>query len=138
MHGKSVAEFFGQNAMKPSRITVSKDRKTLTVQFEGVGGEAETHEVEAELLRVRSPSAEVQGHSPEQRVLVYGKRDVGIMKLHPIGNYAIRIEFDDLHNTGIFTWPFLLELGRNKEAEWATYEAELAAAGRSRDPVRLK
>ena len=138
MHGKSVAEFFGQNAMKPSRITVSKDRKTLTVQFEGVGGEAETHEVEAELLRVRSPSAEVQGHSPEQRVLVYGKRDVGIMKLHPIGNYAIRIEFDDLHNTGIFTWPFLLELGRNKQAEWATYESQLAQAGRSREPVRLR
>ena len=123
--------------MKPSRITVSKDRKTLTVQFEEVGGEAETHEVEAELLRVRSPSAEVQGHSPEQRVLVYGKRGVGIMKIHPIGNYAIRIEFDDLHNTGIFTWDYLAELGRNRAAEWRTYEAELAAAGRSRDPVRL-
>ena len=124
--------------MKPSRITVSRDRKILKVQFEGEGGEAETHELEAELLRVRSPSAEVQGHSPEQRVLVHGKRDVGIMKLHAIGNYAIRIEFDDLHNTGIFTWPFLLELGRNREAEWAAYEGELAAAGRSREPVRMK
>ncbi|MCB1415436.1 MAG: DUF971 domain-containing protein [Nitratireductor sp.] len=124
--------------MKPSKITVSKDRRTLTVQFKGEGEQAETHELEAELLRVRSPSAEVQGHSPEQRVLVHGKRDVGIMKLHPIGNYAIRIEFDDLHNTGIFTWPFLLELGRNKQAEWAAYESELAQAGRSREPARLR
>ena len=86
-------------------------------------------------MRVRSPSAEVQGHSPEQRVLVYGKRDVGIMKLHPIGNYAIRIEFDDLHNTGIFTWSFLRELGQNRDAEWAAYEAELSEAGKSREPA---
>lgn len=124
--------------MQPSRIAVSPDRKTLTVRFEAQGGKSEEHVLEAELLRVRSPSAEVQGHSPEQRILVHGKRDVGIMKIHPIGNYAIRIEFDDLHNTGIFTWPFLLELGRNRQAEWQAYEAELSKAGKSREAVRLK
>lgn len=124
--------------MQPSRIAVSPDRKALTVRFEAQGGKSEEHVLEAELLRVRSPSAEVQGHSPEQRILVHGKRDVGIMKIHPIGNYAIRIEFDDLHNTGIFTWPFLLELGRNRQAEWKAYEAELSKAGKSREAVRLK
>ena len=118
----------------PSKLKVSPDKALLTVEFEG----GESFELPAEMLRVMSPSAEVQGHSPEQRVLVHGKRDVGIMKLHPIGNYAIRIEFDDLHNTGIFTWPFLLELGRNKQAEWAAYESELAQAGRSREPARLR
>ncbi|MCB1387280.1 MAG: DUF971 domain-containing protein [Nitratireductor sp.] len=119
--------------MKPTKISVSPDRRVMTLVFE----HGESHSIEAELLRVRSPSAEVQGHGPDQRVLVYGKRGVGIMKIHPIGNYAIRIEFDDLHNTGIFTWDYLAELGRNRAAEWRTYEAELAAAGRSRDPVRL-
>lgn len=115
--------------IKPQQIRVSPDRKTLSLVF----GDGETVALEAELLRVRSPSAEVQGHSPEQRQLVHGKRDVGIMKIHPIGNYAIRIEFDDMHNTGIFTWDFLRELGLNSEDEWAAYEAELTAAGKSRD-----
>ena len=100
----------------------------LTVSFAG----GNRFELEAELLRVRSPSAEVQGHSPEQRKLVFGKRQVGIMKIHPIGNYAIRIEFDDMHNTGIFSWEFLHELGLHKADEWAVYQDELQAAGKSR------
>ena len=115
--------------IKPTEIRVSKDKKLLTVSF----GENQKFELEAELLRVRSPSAEVQGHSPDQRQLVHGKRNVGIMKIHPIGNYAIRIEFDDMHNTGIFSWEFLRELGQSKEDEWAAYNAELAQAGKSRD-----
>lgn len=116
---------------KPTEIRVSKDRKLVTVRFNS----GETFEIEAELLRVRSPSAEVQGHSPDQRVLVHGKREVGIMKIHPIGNYAIRIEFDDLHNTGIYSWDFLYDTGVNKAEEWKLYETELAAAGKSRDPA---
>lgn len=116
------------NHVKPTEIRVSKDKQVLTISFE----DGERFELEAELLRVYSPSAEVQGHSPDQRQLVYGKRDVGIMKIHPIGNYAIRIEFDDLHNTGIFTWDYLYDLGANKPDKWRAYEAELIAAGKTR------
>jgi DUF971 family protein len=112
----------------PTEIRVSRDRKLLTLRF----GSDETIELEAELLRVYSPSAEVQGHSPEQKVLVHGKRNVGIMKIEPVGNYAIRIEFDDLHNTGIFSWRFLKEMGTLKERKWRDYEAELNAAGKGR------
>lgn len=119
------------NAPKPTELRVSKDRRMLTVSFD----DGTTHALEAELLRVRSPSAEVQGHSPDQRVLVHGKRQVGIMKIHPVGNYAIRIEFDDMHNTGIFSWQFLHELGLHRDDEWQAYEEELAQAGRSRDPA---
>lgn len=114
--------------IKPTEIRVSPDKKTITIRFE----DGQQFALEAELLRVRSPSAEVQGHSPEQRKLIDGKREVGIMKIHPIGNYAIRIEFDDMHNTGIFSWEFLYGLGLKKDAEWADYEGELAAAGKSR------
>ena len=114
--------------IKPSEIRLSKDKKLLTVTF----SDQAVFEFEAELLRVRSPSAEVQGHSPDQRILVSGKKNVGIMKMHPIGNYAVRIEFDDMHNTGIFTWEFLYGLGLKKDEEWATYEAELSDAGMNR------
>lgn len=116
---------------KPTEIRVSRDRRMLSASFDN----GEKFDIEAELLRVRSPSAEVQGHSPDQRVLVHGKRHVGIMKIHPVGNYAIRIEFDDMHSTGIFTWDFLHEMGRRREAYWAEYEKELADKGRSRDPA---
>lgn len=94
-------------------------------------------ELEAELLRVRSPSAEVQGHSPDQRKLVAGKRNVEILKIEPVGNYAIRITFDDMHNTGIFSWEFLSELGAHKDDEWAAYESELAEKNASRESAKL-
>ena len=113
----------------PTELRVSKDRRTLTVTFAAEG----TFDLPAEMLRVMSPSAEVQGHSPEERVTVPGKRDVAIAALEPIGNYAIRIRFDDRHDTGIFTWAYLLDLGREKEARWQAYLAELEAAGLSRD-----
>ena len=85
-----------------------------------------------EYLRVNSPSAEVQGHSPDQRVTVSGKRNVKISKLEPTGNYATKIFFDDGHSTGLFAWTYLDTLGREKGERWAAYEAELAAKGMSR------
>ncbi|HET6492471.1 MAG TPA: DUF971 domain-containing protein, partial [Burkholderiales bacterium] len=83
----------------PTELRVSKDRRLLTVTFSGEGA----FELPAEMLRVLSPSAEVQGHSPEQRVTVPGKRNVAIARIEPVGNYAVRIVFDDMHDTGIFT-----------------------------------
>jgi DUF971 family protein len=118
--------------MAPTELRVSKDRKLLTVTF---GGEA-AYELPAEMLRVLSPSAEVQGHSPEQRVTVPGKRDVAIARIEPVGNYAVRIVFDDGHDTGIFTWAYLAELGRDREARWQAYLEELAAKGMRREPRR--
>lgn len=116
----------------PTELRVSKDRKLLTVTF---GAEA-AYELPAEMLRVLSPSAEVQGHSPEQRVTVPGKRDVAIAKVEPVGNYAVRIVFDDGHDTGIFTWTYLAELGRDRAARWQAYLDELAAKGMRREPRR--
>ena len=115
--------------MKPPReLRVSKDRRTLTVTY----AHHAPFELPAELLRVTSPSAEVQGHSPDQRVTVPGKRNVEIMKIEPVGNYAVRITFDDMHNTGIFTWTYLHQLGHDKDAVWADYLASLEAKGMSR------
>lgn len=116
--------------MHPSKLTVSKDRKTLLITFDG----GKSYEFSAEILRVLSPSAEVQGHSPEQRKTIGGKRDVGIMQIDPVGNYAVRITFDDMHSTGIFSWSYFSELGENLEARWNEYLEELAELGMSRDP----
>ena len=88
----------------------------------------------AELLRVESPSAEVQGHGPSQKQVVAGRREIGIMKIEAVGNYAIRITFDDLHDTGIFTWQYLYELGANQAEVWQSYLDTLEAQGLSRDP----
>jgi DUF971 family protein len=84
-------------------------------------------------LRVESPSAEVQGHTPSQKVTLGGKRTVGIVELQPVGNYAVRIVFDDHHDTGIYSWSYLYELGRDREAIWQRYLDALAAKGLSRD-----
>ena len=113
----------------PKELRVSKDRKLLSVTFPG----HQPFELPAELLRVASPSAEVQGHSPEQRVTVPGKRNVAILKIEPVGNYAVRITFDDFHDTGIFTWNYLHTLGHEKDARWDAYLAELVEKGLSRD-----
>jgi len=112
----------------PTELRVSQDRKTLTVAFE----DGTRHDLPAEMLRVMSPSAEVQGHSPAQRKTVGGKKNVQIMQAEPVGNYAVRIVFDDMHSTGIFTWTYLDELGREMEARWAAYLAELEEKGLSR------
>lgn len=112
----------------PTELRVSKDRKLLTVTFAGEPPAS----LPSEMLRVLSPSAEVQGHSPEQRVTVPGKRDVTILKVEPVGNYAVRITFDDMHDTGIFTWTYLHELGHEKESRWQAYLDELDEKGLSR------
>lgn len=113
---------------KPVELRVSKAERTLTVTFD----DGARFVLPAEYLRVESPSAEVQGHAPDQKVLVWGKAEVGILKLEPVGNYAVRIVFDDLHDTGIYSWDYLYELGRDHAARWARYLEELQAAGKSR------
>ena len=115
----------------PTELRLHKDRKTLSVAFEG----GERFDLAAEYLRVKSPSAEVQGHSAEERKTIPGKRDVAIIEVLPVGNYAVRLVFDDLHSTGIFGWDYLLELGRKHDAYWRDYLDELAAKNLSRDPL---
>jgi DUF971 family protein len=112
----------------PTELRLHKDRRTLTVAFDN----GESFELGAEYLRVRSPSAEVQGHSPDERKTVAGKRNVAILEVNPIGNYAVRLVFDDLHSTGIYSWDYLRELGRNREANWQDYLDELAGKGLTR------
>jgi DUF971 family protein len=113
----------------PTELRVSKDRQRLTVAFEN----GARFELSAEMLRVLSPSAEVQGHGPGQRVTVPGKRNVAIIAVHPTGNYAVRIGFDDFHDTGIYTWSYLRELGERGDELFAAYERELAEKGMTRD-----
>ncbi len=113
----------------PTELRLSKDRKTLTVAFDG----GDSFALPAEYLRVKSPSAEVQGHSPDERKTVPGKRNVMILEVNPVGNYAVRLVFDDMHSTGIFAWDYLLELGRNQPKYWQDYLDELAAKGMTRD-----
>lgn len=117
------------NDIWPTELRVSKDRHRLVVTY----NDGASFDLSAEMLRVLSPSAEVQGHGPGQKVTVPGKRNVGIMSITPTGNYAIRIGFDDMHDTGIFTWKYLRELGENAPKLMADYEAELAEKGMNRD-----
>ena len=112
----------------PPKLDVSADQKSLKAAFP----DGRTFDFSAEMLRVMSPSAEVQGHSPDQRITVPRKKDVKISKLTPVGNYATRIAFDDGHNTGLFTWGYLHLLGREKEQRWTAYLEELAAKGLTR------
>lgn len=114
----------------PEEIRYVSAEKRLVIAF--ANGETLTYP--AELLRVESPSAEVQGHGPGQKTLIAGRRHVGIMAIEPVGNYAVRIKFDDLHDTGIFSWDYLYELGRNQAQVWADYLTELERQGLSRDP----
>ncbi|MFL5049837.1 MAG: gamma-butyrobetaine hydroxylase-like domain-containing protein [Xanthobacteraceae bacterium] len=113
----------------PTEIRLHKDRKALTIAFDA----GETYALAAEYLRVKSPSAEVQGHAPEERKTVPGKRDVQILEVLPVGNYAVRLVFDDLHSTGIYSWDYLRELGLNQAAYWQDYLDELAAKGLTRE-----
>src|SRR3954451_11094420 len=113
----------------PTEIRASKDRRTLAVAFDN----GESHTLTAEYLRVFSPSAEVQGHSPEQRKLVTGKERVGISGLDEVGNYAVKLRFDDGHDTGLYTWGYLLRLGRERDARWAGYLDEVTASRGGQD-----
>jgi DUF971 family protein len=115
----------------PTELRLHKDRKALTVTFDS----GESFDLAAEYLRVRSPSAEVQGHSPSERRTVAGKQNVQILELLPVGNYAVRLVFDDMHSTGIFSWDYLFELGSNREKYWGEYLGELKDKSLSRAPA---
>ena len=114
----------------PTEIKLRRDRAALIVSFD----DGERFELPAEYLRVKSPSAEVQGHSPDERKTVPGKRHVTILEVNPVGNYAVRLVFDDMHSTGIYSWDYLAELGRNQPRYWQDYLDELAAKGMRREP----
>ena len=114
----------------PVEIRLRKAEKRLEVAFD----DGRSFSYPAELLRVESPSAEVQGHGASQKQVVAGRRHVGILELEPVGNYAIRIRFDDLHDSGIFSWQYLRELGETQDKVWSDYLASLEARGLSRDP----
>ncbi len=114
----------------PTEIIVHQQSRRLEIAF----GDAERYSLDFEFLRVHSPSAAVQGHGPGQEVLQVGKRDVTISAIEPVGHYAIKPVFSDGHESGIFTWAFLRQLGQQKDALWATYLQRLSAAGASRDP----
>src|SRR3954465_1017655 len=112
----------------PTELRLHKDRRSLAIAFDN----GERFDLAAEYLRVRSPSAEVQGHSPDERKTVGGKKNVLILEVHPVGNYAVRLVFDDLHSTGIYSWDYLFALGRNQSAWWQEYLDELAGKNLSR------
>jgi DUF971 family protein len=114
----------------PTELRLAKDRKMLTIVFD----DGQSFALPAEYLRVKSPSAEVQGHSPDERKTVPGKRNVVILEVNPVGNYAVRLVFDDMHSTGIYSWDYFADLGRNQPRYWQDYLDELAAKGMSRDP----
>ncbi len=114
----------------PTELRLAKDRKTLRVAFD----DGTAFNLPAEYLRVTSPSAEVQGHSPSERKTVPGKRQVEIIGIEPVGNYAVKLIFDDMHDTGIFGWDYLFELGAHHDERWHNYLGELDAKGLSRDP----
>jgi DUF971 family protein len=113
----------------PVEIRLPKDRRTLRVAFD----DGRTFDLSAELLRVTSPSAEVQGHSEAERKTVGGKRNVTILSVDPVGNYAVRIGFDDMHSTGIYSWTFLHDLGVNAGQRFQDYLDDLQAKGLDRD-----
>ena len=111
-------------------IRLKREGKVLEIDFE----DGKTFSLRAELLRVESPSAEVQGHGPGQKTIVAGRRHVGSMGVEPVGNYAIRINFDDLHDTGIYSWDTLYDYGQRQDDLWQDYLNALKAQGLSRDP----
>lgn len=116
-------------AAQPTELTVHQASRVLEVAFD----DGARFRIPFELMRVYSPSAEVKGHGPGQEVLQSGKRGVTISALQPVGHYAVQPSFSDGHDSGIFTWAYLYELGRDEAELWRRYEARLAAAGRDRD-----
>jgi len=114
----------------PVELRLKRAEKLLHVRFDT----GEAFDLPAEYLRVESPSAEVQGHGPGQRVILPGRMHVGIIGIEPVGNYAVRLKFDDLHDTGIYSWDYLYQLGRQQAERWQAYLDALAAKGLSREP----
>ncbi|MBS0642615.1 MAG: DUF971 domain-containing protein [Acetobacteraceae bacterium] len=113
-----------------TEIRLDRAAKLLRVSFD----DGSAYALPAELLRVESPSAEVQGHNPGQKQVVAGRRHVGIIGIEPVGHYAVRLLFDDKHDSGIYSWEYLADLGRNQERIWANYLDALQSRGLSRDP----
>lgn len=118
----------------PVEILLTKDRRALRVTFD----DGSVFSLSAELLRVTSPSAELQGHSEAQRKTVGGKRNVSILSVDPVGNYAVKIGFDDMHSTGIYSWAFLRDLGINAERRMQDYLDDLQAKGLDRDKPGMR
>jgi len=114
----------------PTEITLHKQSRVLDIAFD----DGSRFELPCEYLRVYSPSAEVRGHGPGQEVLQTGKKEVGIEAIEPVGVYALKLVFSDGHDTGIYSWEYLHELGAKRESNWRTYLARLAQAGKSREP----
>jgi len=114
----------------PDELRLKDHGRTLVISYSG----GQSFTLSAEQLRVESPSAEVKGHGPGQEITVPGKRNVRIVKIEPIGHYAVRLIFDDGHSTGLYTWKYLRELGERSEERWAGYLARLSAQGLSREP----
>ncbi len=119
-----------QATARPVEIRLIKAEKRLEVDFD----DGARFSYPAELLRVESPSAEVQGHGPNQKTIVAGRRHVGIMEVEAVGHYAVRIKFDDLHDTGLYSWDYLRHLGQNQDAIWRDYLSALEQKGLRRDP----
>lgn len=119
---------------RPTEIRLKSEEKRLEVDFD----DGAQFSYPAELLRVESPSAEVQGHGPGQKQIVAGRAHVGIMAVEPVGHYAVRIRFDDLHDTGIYSWTYLYELGQRQEEIWQAYLTALEEKGLSREPPRRR
>lgn len=119
-----------ETAPWPTELRLIREEARLEVEF----SDGRSFALPAEYLRVESPSAEVQGHGPSQKKIVAGRRRVKIVALEPVGHYAVRIVFDDGHDTGIFSWSYLRELGEEQAERWAAYEGNLQARGLSRDP----
>ena len=120
----------GGTTVWPVELRLKKAEKLLEISFD----DGSNFRLPAEYLRVESPSAEVQGHGPGQKTLVPGRAHVGIIGLEPVGNYAVRILFDDLHDTGIYSWNYLHQLGLEHDERWRAYLEALAANGLSREP----
>jgi len=116
----------------PVELRLKRAEKRLEIRFD----DGKEFSLPAEYLRVESPSAEVQGHGPGEKTIIAGRAHVGIIELEPVGNYAVRIKFDDLHDTGIFSWDYLYQLGVEYDKRWQAYLVALANRGLSREPKR--
>jgi DUF971 family protein len=126
----AVPEPRDRKTPRPTEITLHQQSRVLELAFD----DGQRFELPCEYLRVYSPSAEVRGHGPGQEVLQVGKRDVGIAAVEPVGVYAVKLAFTDGHDTGLYSWEYLYDLGVKREANWKTYLARLAQAGKGREP----
>jgi len=119
-----------RNTPRPTEIKLHQKSRILEIAFD----DGKRFSLPCEYLRVFSPSAEVRGHGPGQEVLQVGKRDVEIKEIEPVGNYAVKLAFSDGHDTGLYSWEYLHELGEKQESSWKSYLARLEEAHASRDP----